>query len=79
MGNTKPNSKQENEKSDAIGNTIMVPLDETHPVVERGLSHQDVSPKCFQRGELNWAPQLQPSGQQISTCFALLTLILRKF
>ena len=53
MGNTKPNSKQENEKSDAIGNTIMVPLDETHPAVERGLSHQDVSPKCFQRGELN--------------------------
>ena len=45
----------------------ILPLDETHLVVVRGLIHQEVSTKVRQWGELNWASQLQPSGQQISS------------
>ena len=43
------------------------PLDETHLVAARRLIHQEVSTKVRQRGELNWALQLKPSGQQISS------------
>ena len=45
------------------------PLDGTHLVVVRGLIHQEVPTRVRQRGELNWASQLKPSGQHIfSTC-----------
>ena len=44
----------------------------SHPLDERGLStKKGAYPLSFiqvrQRGELNWASQLQPSGQQISS------------
>ena len=38
-----------------------------HVVAVRGLIHQEVSTKVRQRGEFNWALQLKPSGQQISS------------
>ena len=43
------------------------PLYETHLVAVRRLIHQEVSTRVRQRGELNWASQLKPSGQQISS------------
>ena len=42
------------------------PLDGTHLVAVRGLIHQQVPTRVRQRGELNWASQLKPSGQQSS-------------
>ena len=46
---------------------VSCPLDETHLVSVKGLIHQDVSTRVYQRGELNWASHLKPSGQQISS------------
>ena len=46
MANTKPNSKQENEKNDAIGNTIMVPLDKTRLSWKGGLSTKTFHPSA---------------------------------
>ena len=44
---------------------LHVPLDGTRLITVRVLSHQEVSIKVYQRGDLNWASQLKPSGQQI--------------
>ena len=47
------------------------PLDENHLVAMRWIIHPEVSNRVHQQGELNWASQLKPSGQQISSIIML--------